>query len=195
MRLTLISDTHGARPPLPEGDILVHCGDLTHFGSFKELQAEVGWLKSLPFEHILFVPGNHDICCENLMLKGLENPLRHQVFGRIRYLRDSGVTIGGINFWGSPWIPPYAGAFNAGLRERMRRWDLIPEGTDVLVTHGPPLGILDGGAGCASLLDAVRRVKPRIHAFGHVHAEGGRKAFVNGTTSVNCAGKPTRASW
>jgi hypothetical protein len=47
MNLVMVSDTHGARPSLPAGDVLVHCGDLTHLGSFAELRSEVEWLKSL----------------------------------------------------------------------------------------------------------------------------------------------------
>ena len=44
MKIVMVSDTHGAHPALPAGDMLVHCGDLTHFGSFAELRAEVEWL-------------------------------------------------------------------------------------------------------------------------------------------------------
>ncbi len=189
MRLTLISDTHGTHPGLPSGDVLIHCGDITHFGEFAELKEQAAWLKSLPFKHVILVPGNHDVCCETLMNKGMEPALREKLFGKIHYLRDSGVTLEGVRFWGSPWIPPYAGGFNAGRQDRLRRWNLIPDGTDVLVTHGPPLGILDGGTGCAPLLDAVKRIKPRIHAFGHVHCEGGKTTTVDGTRFVNCAGK------
>lgn len=45
---------------------------------------------------------------------------------------------------------------------------------DVIMTHGPPMGILDdvrsaGHVGCEHLLRAARRCKPRMHCFGHIH--------------------------
>ena len=190
MRLTLISDTHGTHPALPSGDVLIHCGDITHFGEFGELKEQVAWLKSLPFKHIILVPGNHDVCCETLMNKGMEPALREKLFGKIHYLRDSGVTLEGVRFWGSPWIPPYAGAFNLDADARASRWKLIPQGTDVLVTHGPPQGVLDGGAGCKHLMDAVEDVKPSIHCFGHFHDCGGNQQKIGSTCFLNVAKSP-----
>ncbi len=188
MQIVMISDTHGARPELPAGDVLVHCGDLSHLGSFAELRQEVEWLKALPFDHILFVAGNHDVALGNLFDKNLEQQTRELLFGRIHYLRDSGVTIDGVRFWGSPWIPPYAGVFNLPEAELAAKWRLIPSDTDVLITHGPAAGTLDGGAGSSTLRDAVRRVKPQIHCFGHVHEFRGEQP--GETHSFNCAGDP-----
>ena len=49
----------------------------------------------------------------------------------------------------------------------------IPESVDIVMTHGPPKGILDrcaeGNVGCNHLLQAIRRAKPKIHCFGHIH--------------------------
>lgn len=52
----------------------------------------------------------------------------------------------------------------------------IPEGIDILITHGPPEGINDfagrtteDNAGCEWLLKALKRVRPRAHFFGHIH--------------------------
>jgi len=71
-------------------------------------------------------------------------------------------------------------------------WDQIPEGLDVLITHGPPFGILDqvtpGGEhlGCAELLEAIEEKKPRVHIFGHIH--GGAGTFDSGVTRfINAA--------
>jgi Icc-related predicted phosphoesterase len=71
-------------------------------------------------------------------------------------------------------------------------WDQIPDNLDVLITHGPPFGILDqvtpGGThlGCEELLKAVQEKKPKVHVFGHIH--GGAGAFENGVTRfVNAA--------
>jgi Icc-related predicted phosphoesterase len=175
MNLVMLSDTHAAhhapRPSLPAGDVLIHCGDLTHFGSFAELKAEISWLKSQPHAFKILISGNHDTCLENLMAKDMEAELRRMLHP-IVYLRDSGVIIEGTRFWGSPWIPPYAGAFNSDLEVRQAKFGAIPN-VDVLITHGPPLGVIDDGIGCPALLSAVQRIKPRVHCFGHVHKSHG----------------------
>jgi Icc-related predicted phosphoesterase len=83
-------------------------------------------------------------------------------------------------------------AFNLQRGPALReKWALIPEGTDVLITHGPPFGILDWTArgervGCEDLLEAVRRVKPRLHVFGHIH-EGYGEHEQDGTRFVNAS--------
>lgn len=57
----------------------------------------------------------------------------------------------------------------------LEKWDLIPNDTDILITHTPPIGHGDfcySGvrAGCVELLTTVQeRVKPRYHIFGHIH--------------------------
>ncbi len=109
----------------------------------------------------------------------------------IHYLQDSEVTIDGLRFWGAPWQPEFnEWAFNlprgAPLAEK---WALIPDGIDVLLTHGPPLSIGDRSGddtrlGCEDLLHAVRRVRPLLHVFGHIHQDGGCWNL-NDTTIVN----------
>ncbi len=53
----------------------------------------------------------------------------------------------------------------------------IPDDVDIVMTHGPPRGILDwcpqGNVGCDNLLRAIRRVKPLMHCFGHIHESNG----------------------
>jgi Icc-related predicted phosphoesterase len=72
------------------------------------------------------------------------------------------------------------------------KWDLIPEGIDVLMTHGGPRGILDRPygryehVGCDDLLTRALQVRPKIHCFGHVHGDAGIKDF-NGTTFINAS--------
>lgn len=56
---------------------------------------------------------------------------------------------------------------------------------DIMVTHGPPFSILDNvvgmgprmgsSVGCQHLLRAVKRCKPRVHAFGHIHEGWGAR--------------------
>ena len=85
------------------------------------------------------------------------------------YLEDSGVVIDGLKFWGSPWTPEFFDwAFNArrGL-QLFDKWQKIPLDTDVLITHGPPAGILDlvvtrqgeAQVGCNDLLRRIHELK------------------------------------
>lgn len=63
IRLVCVSDTHNNILPfsdVPQGDILVHAGDLTHSGSAGELQKTLDWLRSLPHQYQVFIAGNHD---------------------------------------------------------------------------------------------------------------------------------------
>lgn len=68
----------------------------------------------------------------------------------------------------------------------LSKWDVIPDDTDILVTHTPPLGHGDlcctgVRAGCVELLSTVqKRVKPKYHVFGHIH-EG---IYINGDRIV-----------
>ena len=105
----------------------------------------------------------------------------------VTYLQDEATTIMGLKFYGSPWQPRFFDwAFNADRGKPLADiWAKIPEDTDVLVTHGPPFGILDQTwrgekVGCQDLLARVRIIRPRFHLFGHIHE--GYGAFQNEST-------------
>ncbi|MCB9733701.1 MAG: metallophosphatase domain-containing protein [Deltaproteobacteria bacterium] len=190
MRVVCISDTHLRHGALtvPDGDVLVHAGDLLGHGLVDEVEEVDLWLAALPHRHKIVIAGNHDWCFEKAPAEA-EAALRSAT-----YLRDAGVVIDGVRFWGSPWQPEFlAWAFNLPRGEPLaERWRLIPDDTDVLVTHGPPSGhgdrCFDGRrVGCEALLAAVRdRVRPRLHVFGHIH-EGYGVTREGGTTFVNAS--------
>jgi Icc-related predicted phosphoesterase len=82
---------------------------------------------------------------------------------------------------------------NSTIRNRGRNiskhWKKIPANTDIQITHGPPYGILDKNrvgfsAGCQSLKRVVKRIKPMLHVFGHIHERSGMVELVD-TTFVN----------
>jgi Icc-related predicted phosphoesterase len=80
--------------------------------------------------------------------------------------------------------------------DRERAFHNIPGDTDILISHVPPLGILDGGQGCSALRRVVIRVKPKLHCFGHIHSAYGVQPTKN-TLFVNAAildedGAPSR---
>jgi Icc-related predicted phosphoesterase len=170
------------------GDVLVFCGDLSSKGSLEDVAAFAEFVSRLDYKEKIIIAGNHDFCFENSNKQMAQKILQdHQLI----YLEDSGVELQGINFWGSPIQPWFHDwAFNRQRGDEIQKhWDLIPANTDVLITHGPPFGILDlchhgERVGCLELLKTVEKIKPRIHAFGHIHEAYGttqidKTLFVN----------------
>lgn len=193
MRIVAISDTHSmhaktdkkGRPvvKIPDGDVLIHCGDALGHGELSELEHFADWLEKQPHQHKIVIAGNHDWCWEREPHASLKI-----LGGRAHYLCDTLVEIDGITFYGSPWTPKfYNWAFMRNRGPKMREiWDTLchcaeTNPIDVLVTHGPPYGHGDNApgarrAGCLELLRAVQEVKPRHHLFGHIH-EGHGTSF------------------
>lgn len=174
MKLVLISDTHSRHDKLnlPKGDILIHAGDVSMIGKTVEYESVAEWLNNADFKDVIVIAGNHDFSIQKFI------PM---LAPHVHYLENSGIEIDGVKFWGSPITPrfgPWAHMANRG-EEIRKYWDMIPEDTRVLITHGPPLGVLDytiGGdhVGCEELFDVVtRRISPEIHVFGHIHEEYG----------------------
>lgn len=190
MRLVLISDTHNyILDGVPDGDVLVHAGDFTSRGTEKQIRAFAKWMKSLPHKHKVVIAGNHDLMFENdarWAQKLIEDSCT--------YLQDGSVLIDGVKFYGTPYQPWFHDwAFN--IREediRERIFAMIPNDTDVLITHSPPYGVLDECAdgrlvGCRALLRRVTQVEPKLHVFGHIHEsygqlQGGKTRFVNASS-------------
>lgn len=199
LRLVAVADTHLFHDDLvvPDGDVFVHAGDLCRGGKLYEVERAAAWIHALPHRHKIVVPGNHDFAFQRTPREA------RAMFGAdVVVLEDEGVTISGVKFWGSPWQPVFFDwAYNLPRGEALaEKWALIPEGTDVLVTHGPPEGLGDrsstgGRQGCADLRARSFAVRPLLHLFGHIHEDGGLFeeegiAFVNCTT-WECERAPT----
>ena len=181
MKLVIISDTHNkhGEMEIPEGDVLIHAGDSTNWGDMKHLTNFMEWFNGLDFDHKIMISGNHDTMFQNQQSDKLKKIIGNDAI----YLEDDSVTIDGVNFYGSPWTPWYGDwAFTVrSIGERERIWKKIPDDTDVLITHGPPFGILDRSGfsmehvGCAALLSRVKKIKPKVHVFGHIHFDYGEE--------------------
>ncbi|MGL5957432.1 MAG: metallophosphatase domain-containing protein [Phocaeicola sp.] len=189
MKIIFISDTHGKHHQieLPEGDMIIHSGDISGRGRVNEVEDFLGWFTSLDYKYKIFIAGNHDFYFENKSQNFIQELMPKGVY----YLCDSSVEIGGFRIYGSPITPFfYNWAFNRHRGNDIKRyWDVIPDGTDILITHGPAYGILDrtvGGdnVGCEELLSAIKSKKPRYHLFGHIH-EGYGVFEEDGTIFIN----------
>jgi len=172
------------RLKLSSGTVLIHAGDVTEYGSEDEVADFLYWFSRQPFNHKIFIGGNHDLFLETCSSAKRKRLIPFDVI----YLQNSGVKIAGLKIWGSPVTPYFLGmAFNARQGSEIKKyWNKIPVDTDILITHGPPKGILDNGVGCEELLLHVNNIKPAIHCFGHVHGQNGIQT-VNGTTFMNAS--------
>lgn len=192
MQLTIISDTHGKHSflKLGRGDVLIHCGDFSSYGDLDEVADFAEFIGKQNFKHKIVIAGNHDWSFEDDRREQAEGLLLEQ---GIIYLNGSGIELEGMHFWGSPIQPEFCHwAFNlprgAALAEH---WLTIPTNTDVLITHTPPYGILDTcydgrNVGCEDLLEAVKQIQPKVHAFGHIHESHGTQKIDN-TLFVNAS--------
>ena len=190
MRLILIADTHGSHEDLvvPDGDVLIHCGDYSAQGTFKDLMLFNKWLGTLPHEHKLVISGNHDMFAEQVDRFTVQEFLSNAI-----YLENESVYIEGRTFWGSPFTPLFGHwAFMRPRGNGMAKiWSKIPQDLDVLIVHGPPQGILDSNinhelCGCYDLRRAISQRQIRYSIFGHIHEGYGEKT-IDETTFINCS--------
>ncbi|CAJ0589493.1 unnamed protein product [Cylicocyclus nassatus] len=200
LKVVCISDTHNQLDlvqNIPDGDVLIHAGDLTNYGSREELEKLFSDL--LRHRHKLIVAGNHDLGFDDSedvtgrleQYRNKGTPQGYTLLQNVTYLHDKSVEIDGVKFFGSSWHPLFGYPFYVPRPKLESKWKAIPSDLDVLITHTPPLGYLDlfGDErwGCRYLLNEIEtRVKPRFHVFGHVHERYG--AMSNGvTTFINAA--------
>lgn len=196
-KVLLMSDTHGLHASidtalLPQADCVIHCGDFSNQGRPSELLDFFTWYDALPYARKIIMPGNHDLIFENDLTHAKE--LLKDYPGIECYIDDSAI-IGDYEFYFYPWTPKfYDWAFmkerqSDQLREKANE---IPDSTQVLISHGPPMGILDytrGGklAGCELLREKIAKIPNlKLCVFGHIH-EGHGNCNVGGVTYINAS--------
>ncbi len=199
MKLVCISDLHEFLPVIQRCDLLLIAGDIT-FSQHGDLDRQWAfldgpfrrWLQGVPARQVVGIAGNHDQVFEKepARVRALDLPWI--------YLEDSRADVLGLGIWGTPWTLPFQDwAFNADADELECRFGLIPCGTDIILTHGPPRGVGDNviesgtvrNIGAVAAMAAIHRVNPKLYVCGHVH-EGRSMNQIDeqgiNTVVVNC---------
>lgn len=215
LKVCHISDTHGYHNYMnvPECDLLIYSGDLSMSGERYTVESFFKWISRLSqCTYKCVVAGNHDLCfdphrggnngekpewLQELIddFMGVESPFGQTGEPKTNfYLENSSCEIWGVKIWGSPtsaWFGGDRWAFNVRSHEAKELYSTIPLGTDIVVTHGPAHTYGDWAincacyTGCYELADAIKRVKPLLHLFGHIHESYDVYPTSHGTYHVN----------
>jgi Icc-related predicted phosphoesterase len=217
------SDTHGHHEKLkieiPNIDFLIFSGDCcARRGSFDEVRDFIIWFGNQTSKHKIYVPGNHDCLLDYKWVQNQRksNPISYHIMlehhfallrliesYKINILINNYVEISSLLFYGLPQTPSFGNnwAFNADREKEMSKYLLkIPSKIDILISHGPPTGILDyvpnrikrfpeesNNIGCNDLLNVIKKrlLSLKLHCFGHIHENFGIiKSPVSNTRKV-----------
>jgi predicted phosphodiesterase len=222
MKLTFVSDSHNKHKyissHLPGGDVLIHAGDISSMGYEHEIREFCKWFNNIEgYTHKVFIAGNHDWGFQNNVEKVKEIL---EFYSGVSYIQDetfvynddSSEEFNLVKIYGSPWQPEfYNWAFNLPKNgpELKSKWDMIPEDTDILITHGPAYGYLDkvigqyDHLGCELLTNRIKTIKPKIHVSGHIHSGygyvfDGDTHYINASVldeQYNYTQKPLSVEW
>lgn len=223
MIIDCIADLHGHYPELAGGDLLIVAGDFTATHTEREMFEFGEWFIAQPYTNKIWIAGNHD----NYMWNGYRNGSGIEFTGS-QYLCDSGTEFEydhvefaldsalnlsrkkKLKIWGSPWtlafdgINPKCTAFTGNEKLLAEKFALIPADVDILITHGPPFGVMDSvdrftkwgtkqiSVGSRELRHRLfsESIKPKLHVFGHIHEGHGHVAKMidyPGVQFVNCS--------
>lgn len=196
--------------PTGKFDVAIHCGDLTEESKLEEIKTSLNMMLEIDAPLKLIIAGNHDFSMDipTFRDKLADNTTTEDSalvrntygdFGEARAMFETeAAKAAGIVFLDegnykfclangaslSVYASPYTASKSCtwGFQYRPSEehvWDIEP-GTDVVITHSPPLGVLDytsskTRAGSPSLFAAVAQAKPKIHCFGHIHEAWGAK--------------------
>ncbi|KAI5786959.1 Metallo-dependent phosphatase-like protein [Peziza echinospora] len=171
VRIVCTSDTHNDVPlegSIPNGDIFVHAGDMTDYGSYDELKTAYDWISALPHPVKIVIAGNHDLTLDPFHSDTTrETHLRNlslftsaaAMKAGIHYLCNTivNVTLPGspglvIPIYGNPhqpeWLPTnysftYKPAPSAGSEVAWEAAPTLADNIPIWIMHGAPKGRLD----------------------------------------------------
>jgi len=183
MKIWHISDTHtyhGLLDIPKDVDMVIHSGDCSNpqeiVKSHSEILDFINWFSMLPIKYKVFVAGNHDVAIERNWITR-----DHFIEKDIVYLQNESITLDGVNIWGSPYTPSFGSgwAFNRKRDKLHDLWATIPDDTNIVISHGPPMGILDlsysaygnklENCGCTAFKKRILQLQPELCLFGHIH--------------------------
>ena len=177
MKVQSISDTHNFHSKVVidnDVDLIIHAGDETnhpnpHINKW-EFMRFLNWFHNLDIRHKILVPGNHSA----FIAQNTDLAREMAATSGVTLLIDESVTIDGISIYGSPHTPPFYDWFYMKTEIELNDVYHKIDYHDIVVTHGPPIGILDLppnriNCGSYSLYEFIKRIKPKYHIFGHVH--------------------------
>lgn len=178
MTVLALSDLHGFLPEIPKCDLLLLGGDYCPTRNLEQEQRFIlgpfkDWLQQISARYIVGIAGNHDFIFQYQPEVARDLPWI--------YLQDEVIELEGVKIYGTPWTPTfYDWAFMQSEPELTKTFASIPEGLDILLSHGPPYRMQDKNMGkihCGSfaLWDQVKTVKPDNVVFGHIHESHGIK--------------------
>ena len=186
-KIVCFADIHNRKIELPKGDILIFAGDLVETGYLHEFERMAKYMNSLDYPYKIMVWGNHDRLAElypaavTRLFKGW-NILTNEPY----YNREHD-----LSFYGTPINKRHDNwAFQPKPEIRKQHFKMIPNETDILITHTPPLGILDQWEGQTIGDDLLAEILPnkkfKYNVFGHAH-EGYGQMKIDNKNFVNCA--------
>jgi Icc-related predicted phosphoesterase len=179
-KIQVLSDTHGFHNQVfiqDNVDCVIHCGDSTNYFYSKDNEVEfydfIKWYSTINVKHKVLIAGNHDAWSMRKY-----NIDKVKDLGII-YLEHEYYELEGLKLFGSPYTPTFGNWYHMKDRGKLSRyWEELEESIDILITHGPPYGILDlsenregilENCGDKALLNRILKVKPKYHCFGHIH--------------------------
>ena len=179
MKILHISDTHGFEYKHPiDADLIIHSGDCSNYKdpyrNEHEVRTFIEWYSKLPGIKI-YVAGNHDTSIGKGLIREIDF-----IDAGIIYLQDTQVTINGFKIHGTPWTKLFHyWAFMLPEDKLEDIWNMIPQDTDILISHGPPYDIRDSSyinkfntekCGSTTLANRIQTIKPKLVCFGHIHS-------------------------
>ena len=189
MKIIALADTHKQyfKMTIPECDLFIHAGDIDVYRYDREFDHFNEWLLTIPAKERIVIAGNHDGYFED------KNPFEiKKMLTNGTYLFNDSCRVGKYKIWGSPYTPRFGNwsFMYRTVEEAQTIWSMIPEDTDIVITHGPPVGILDkveypsSHVGCYWLRKKIFQIKPKLHIFGHIHQSRGME-IIDGITFMN----------
>lgn len=206
LNLIGISDLHGLLPNIDTNcDIVFICGDILPLKiqsnskkSKKWLQNEfTEWAENLNCKKVVFIGGNHD-----QYLQRYSKEVKELFNGHIQYLQDDLIEFSTDNIvkwtiYGTPWCKIFGNwSFMLPPEDLKEKFDAIPNGLDVLLTHDQPYGYGDilmddvpwntyQSIGNKQLAEAVENKQPHLLLCGHLHSTTHNKVIIGGTDRYN----------